>query len=133
MKVLIIAAAIVMVAAPVCTAEAEEGGATTASTSTRFSSSPWVLNTWGGAFVEANAAAWNVLNNGTGSALDAVVVGCTKCETNRCDTTVGYGCGMVSLSQFFLVGTLRSFFFFFFFFFLWGTGGGGVEGFEHKN
>jgi len=57
-------------------------------------------NTWGGAFTEANAAAWRVLSSGasedvrwTGSALDAVVAGCATCERNRCDLTVGYGCG----------------------------------------
>lgn len=58
---------------------------------------PWVLNTWGGPFKAANAAAWEVLVNersaagGATTALDAVVAGCATCEANRCDTTVGYG------------------------------------------
>ncbi|XP_067627418.1 N(4)-(Beta-N-acetylglucosaminyl)-L-asparaginase [Eurosta solidaginis] len=51
---------------------------------------PLVINTW--AFTEANAAAWNILNHQPGgNALDALVEGCTTCESLQCDGTVGYG------------------------------------------
>ena len=33
---------------------------------------------------------WDTLEKG-GSALDAVVAGCTQCEVDQCDGTVGYG------------------------------------------
>lgn len=49
---------------------------------------PMVLNTW--AFEEANEAAWASLQQGN-SALEALVVGCTTCEEQQCDGTVGYG------------------------------------------
>ncbi|KAM7342377.1 putative N(4)-(beta-N-acetylglucosaminyl)-L-asparaginase GG24090 [Cochliomyia hominivorax] len=49
---------------------------------------PLVINTW--AFVEANEAAWTSLSEGN-SALDALVEGCTTCEEQQCDGTVGYG------------------------------------------
>jgi len=35
--------------------------------------------------------AWDVLNINKGSALDAVEQGCTVCEEEQCDGTVGYG------------------------------------------
>ena len=35
-------------------------------------------------------AAWDVLNQG-GSAMDALVEGCTQCERDQCDGTVGFG------------------------------------------
>lgn len=35
--------------------------------------------------------AWDVLFNQRGSALDAVEQGCTVCEVEQCDGTVGYG------------------------------------------
>lgn len=47
-----------------------------------------VVNTW--PFTDATDAAWESLNSG-GSAVDAVVSGCTKCEEDQCDGTVGYG------------------------------------------
>ena len=49
---------------------------------------PLVINTW--AFQEANEAAWTTLLQGH-TALDALVVGCTTCEEQQCDGTVGYG------------------------------------------
>lgn len=49
---------------------------------------PLVINTW--AFVEANEAAWSSLQQGD-TALDALVIGCTTCEEQQCDGTVGYG------------------------------------------
>ncbi|XP_065370401.1 putative N(4)-(beta-N-acetylglucosaminyl)-L-asparaginase GG24090 [Calliphora vicina] len=49
---------------------------------------PLIINTW--AFEEANEAAWTSLQQGD-SALDALVVGCTTCEEQQCDGTVGYG------------------------------------------
>lgn len=36
------------------------------------------------------AAAWSALRSG-GSVLDAVEKGCTRCEIEQCDGTVGYG------------------------------------------
>lgn len=36
------------------------------------------------------AAAWSALQAG-GSVLDAVETGCTRCEVEQCDGTVGYG------------------------------------------
>ncbi|XP_036022206.1 N(4)-(beta-N-acetylglucosaminyl)-L-asparaginase [Onychomys torridus] len=49
---------------------------------------PLVINTW--AFKNATEAAWQTLASG-GSALDAVESGCTKCEMEQCDGTVGFG------------------------------------------
>ncbi|CAM9421760.1 unnamed protein product, partial [Ectocarpus fasciculatus] len=49
-----------------------------------------VVNTWSGPFENAAKAGYEVLAAG-GSALDAVEVGCTVCEVEQCDTTVGYG------------------------------------------
>lgn len=36
------------------------------------------------------AVAWSALQSG-GSVLDAVEKGCTRCEIEQCDGTVGYG------------------------------------------
>jgi len=47
-----------------------------------------VINTW--PFTEANDAAWAILENG-GSALDAITTGTSKCESLRCDGSVGWG------------------------------------------
>uniref|UniRef100_A0A8C5PY22 N(4)-(Beta-N-acetylglucosaminyl)-L-asparaginase n=1 Tax=Leptobrachium leishanense TaxID=445787 RepID=A0A8C5PY22_9ANUR len=49
---------------------------------------PLVINTW--SFTSAAEAAWKVLELG-GSALDAVEKGCTQCEIDQCDGSVGYG------------------------------------------
>ncbi|KAI8502955.1 hypothetical protein Bbelb_196570 [Branchiostoma belcheri] len=49
---------------------------------------PLVINTWG--FTNATEKAWTALRNG-GSVLDAVEKGCTECEAEQCDFTVGYG------------------------------------------
>ncbi|KAL2653356.1 hypothetical protein R1flu_021484 [Riccia fluitans] len=49
---------------------------------------PIVISTW--PFVEAVRAAWQVVDGG-GSPLDAVVAGCSACESLRCDGSVGYG------------------------------------------
>ena len=35
--------------------------------------------------------AWSVINNGMSSSLDAVEQGCSVCEVEQCDGTVGYG------------------------------------------
>ena len=35
--------------------------------------------------------AWHVISSGKGSALDAIESGCSVCETEQCDGTVGYG------------------------------------------
>jgi len=47
-----------------------------------------VVNTWN--FTQAADAAWNTYMNG-GNAVDAIEAGCTKCEQDQCDGTVGYG------------------------------------------
>ncbi|KAM4709266.1 N(4)-(beta-N-acetylglucosaminyl)-L-asparaginase [Discoglossus pictus] len=49
---------------------------------------PLVVNTW--TFRSAAEAAWRVLEAG-GSVLDAVERGCTQCEIDQCDGSVGYG------------------------------------------
>lgn len=48
---------------------------------------PLVINTW---FAPATQAAYDVLAARL-PALEAVDAGCTFCEVNQCDTTVGYG------------------------------------------
>lgn len=35
--------------------------------------------------------AWEVLETGKGTAIDAIVAGCSVCEREQCDGTVGYG------------------------------------------
>ncbi|KAL3878200.1 hypothetical protein ACJMK2_030568 [Sinanodonta woodiana] len=50
---------------------------------------PLVINTW--PFTNATAAAWNAIFNLKKSAVDAVEIGCMKCETDRCDGSVGWG------------------------------------------
>ncbi|TVU14980.1 hypothetical protein EJB05_38477, partial [Eragrostis curvula] len=52
---------------------------------------PVVVSTW--PFREAVRAAWEVISaaDGGGSAVDAVVAGCSACEVLRCDGTVGPG------------------------------------------
>ncbi|CAI4214691.1 unnamed protein product [Parascedosporium putredinis] len=52
---------------------------------------PFVINTWGGPFTVATDAAYASLLLPDASALDAVEVGCSACERDRCDGTVGYG------------------------------------------
>lgn len=50
---------------------------------------PLVVNTWG--FSNATLRAWEVLTVENGTALDAVEQGCSQCERDQCDGTVGYG------------------------------------------
>lgn len=50
---------------------------------------PLVINTW--AFTNATIAAWEALKKHDGSVLDALVEGCSTCEREQCDGTVGYG------------------------------------------
>lgn len=50
---------------------------------------PIVINTWG--FTNATAKAWEAIYLQKLSALDAVEMGCTVCEVEQCDGTVGYG------------------------------------------
>ncbi|KAI9150216.1 N(4)-(Beta-N-acetylglucosaminyl)-L-asparaginase [Paramyrothecium foliicola] len=52
---------------------------------------PIAINTWGGAFTAATDAAFLALLKGNASALDAVEIGCTTCERNQCDGSVGFG------------------------------------------
>ncbi|XP_056140361.1 N(4)-(beta-N-acetylglucosaminyl)-L-asparaginase [Lampris incognitus] len=49
---------------------------------------PLVINTW--AFRDAAAAAWRALQAG-GGVLDAVEIGCARCEAEQCDGSVGFG------------------------------------------
>ncbi|DBA97520.1 hypothetical protein WJX77_010669 [Trebouxia sp. C0004] len=54
--------------------------------------SPVVVNTW--PFVDATSAAWRSLLESAdpkSAALNAVEQGCSKCENDQCDFTVGYG------------------------------------------
>ncbi|KAG8191915.1 hypothetical protein JTE90_007715 [Oedothorax gibbosus] len=50
---------------------------------------PFVINTW--AFTNGTAKAWDVVYKAGRSALDAVEAGCSQCEIEQCDHTVGYG------------------------------------------
>merc|ERR1712113_1168071 len=50
--------------------------------------SVFAINTW--PFTSATDAAFQVLLD-TGTAVDAVVAGCTQCEIDQCDGTVGWG------------------------------------------
>ncbi|KAJ3556788.1 hypothetical protein NPX13_g10063 [Xylaria arbuscula] len=52
---------------------------------------PMVINTWGGPFTAGTDAAYLSILEGQTSALDAVEVGCSTCEANQCDGSVGYG------------------------------------------
>lgn len=52
---------------------------------------PFVINTWSGPFTAATDAAYTALTNESASALDAVEIGCSTCEQNQCDGTVGWG------------------------------------------
>jgi N4-(beta-N-acetylglucosaminyl)-L-asparaginase len=55
---------------------------------------PFVINTWGGPFTVATDAAYLALvanGDGATAALDAVQTGCSTCEANKCDGSVGYG------------------------------------------
>lgn len=52
---------------------------------------PFVINTWSGPFTAATDAAYTALANGSASALDAVEIGCSTCEQDQCDGTVGWG------------------------------------------
>nr|BAX00386.1 aspartylglucosaminidase [Aurelia sp. SETO] len=49
---------------------------------------PMVINTW--PFANATIKAWSIISK-NGSSLDAVEQGCSVCEEERCDGTVGYG------------------------------------------
>lgn len=49
---------------------------------------PVIINTW--PFVDANKQAVKTLLNG-GTVLDAIEQGCTVCEVEQCDGSVGYG------------------------------------------
>eukprot|EP00794_Sanderia_malayensis_P005436 gene5436-6115_t len=49
---------------------------------------PLVINTW--PFTNATKEAWKIITSNQ-SALDAVEKGCSTCEIERCDGTVGYG------------------------------------------
>ncbi|OTB03692.1 hypothetical protein M426DRAFT_321617 [Hypoxylon sp. CI-4A] len=52
---------------------------------------PMVINTWGGPFTAATDVAYLSLLTPETSALDAVEIGCSTCEANQCDGSVGYG------------------------------------------
>ncbi|XP_068703564.1 N(4)-(Beta-N-acetylglucosaminyl)-L-asparaginase-like isoform X2 [Montipora capricornis] len=52
---------------------------------------PVVINTWGPPFTNATSEAWQVISSGKGSAVDAIESGCTVCEEQQCDGTVGFG------------------------------------------
>ncbi|XP_074594671.1 N(4)-(Beta-N-acetylglucosaminyl)-L-asparaginase-like [Brevipalpus obovatus] len=50
---------------------------------------PIVVNTW--AFTNATEEAWRTITMENGTALDGVERGCSKCEEQQCDGTVGWG------------------------------------------
>lgn len=50
---------------------------------------PLVINTWG--FTDATKEAWNAVYFQNLSSIDSVVLGCSVCEREQCDGTVGYG------------------------------------------
>ncbi|ESO03549.1 hypothetical protein HELRODRAFT_79843 [Helobdella robusta] len=50
---------------------------------------PLVISTWN--FDQATKAAWEFLTKLGKSSVDAVVAGCSKCEIDRCDGSVGEG------------------------------------------
>merc|ERR1712212_1295965 len=50
---------------------------------------PVVITAW--EFNNATAKAWDVLSKGSGDAFDAIEQGCSVCEEEQCDRTVGYG------------------------------------------
>lgn len=56
---------------------------------------PMVINTWGGPFTAATDAAYlgltDAATSNTTTAIDAVQIGCSTCERNQCDGSVGYG------------------------------------------
>ena len=54
----------------------------------QYYSAPLVISTW--PFVEAASQAYHVLDVG-GSALSAIVAGCSECQKLQCDGTVGFG------------------------------------------
>jgi N4-(beta-N-acetylglucosaminyl)-L-asparaginase len=49
---------------------------------------PLVVNTWG--FTSATRKAWDTITQSKTN-VDAVVAGCTQCEIEQCDGTVGFG------------------------------------------
>ncbi|XP_050522065.1 N(4)-(Beta-N-acetylglucosaminyl)-L-asparaginase-like [Daktulosphaira vitifoliae] len=49
---------------------------------------PIVINTW--AFQNSASKSWEILN-ANGTAIEAVVEGCSTCEISQCDGTVGFG------------------------------------------
>lgn len=50
----------------------------------------FVVNTWSGVFTDATIEAHKSLLQGS-SAVDAIELGCSVCEEEQCDTSVGYG------------------------------------------
>ncbi|RUS72283.1 hypothetical protein EGW08_019955, partial [Elysia chlorotica] len=54
----------------------------------KSSNLPIVVNTW--PFTNATQAAWNALQMNL-SAADSLVIGCSTCEAEQCDGTVGFG------------------------------------------
>ena len=55
---------------------------------TSRASLPTVITTW--QFTNATIKAWDILKN-NGTAMDAIEQGCSVCEDEQCDRTVGYG------------------------------------------
>ncbi|XP_075229322.1 N(4)-(Beta-N-acetylglucosaminyl)-L-asparaginase-like [Lycorma delicatula] len=50
---------------------------------------PLIINTWG--FTNATEKAWNYIYKKKKTPVETVEAGCTKCEEEQCDFTVGYG------------------------------------------
>jgi N4-(beta-N-acetylglucosaminyl)-L-asparaginase len=60
------------------------------SSSANYKETDIVVNTWSGPFESGAQAAYQAFQNG-GNAMDAVEAGCSKCEEDQCDGSVGYG------------------------------------------
>jgi len=50
-----------------------------------------IVNTWSGPFEVATFAAYKSLTQTKSVPLDAIEIGCSTCEDNQCDGSVGYG------------------------------------------
>lgn len=50
---------------------------------------PFILTTWSGPFLAATDAAFHLLHNTPATPIDAIVLGCSTCESAQCDGTVG--------------------------------------------
>ena len=76
-------------AAAVASPSSSTANDTPSASSSKAAANAIVVNTW--FFTSACQEAWDVLSGPDGNALDAVEAGCSKCERDQCDGSVGYG------------------------------------------